>query len=152
MKKLIIEDGKFYLKENYVKTIKKTDVSSSQWHHSKDEVDIFKYPFKRSEMAKITDNSTNVVRLAIADGGDLYYWNGEILHGTVADFLGEFWLLNLVWQKGKIFANISTSSNASEKQIKKYIETDDEFIEGLKKVKSAFPISRLKLGSEIIKI
>jgi len=82
-------NNRYFLNESFYKSIKKTMVkNTSLWQYDEDEISIYKYPGKNSEVIDSIKNSSKTMRIGIDDDGDLYFWNGEVLHsGREESFL-----------------------------------------------------------------
>lgn len=148
-------DGVFVVSEKILKTIKKSQVINKKlWNLQDDELNVYIAPSNSQELSDAMDNKYDAIRIGITENGDVYFWNGDVLHSAVAQALGvgDF-LARLTKLKKEKFFNMSTSEMGDIKQFKKYILPDKDFLKGVEILKKLFPTGQyIKLDKDTIEI
>ena len=148
--KLIKYKNKWFIKEKYYMKIDRNDVEYG-WSSSNDEIEVFINPTQNDIKKILKKYNTKDIRLSIDYNGEVYAWDGNVLHEPVQILINKDFVANFVWTKGNVF--LRSNDNFSKNLVKKLFMNSYAFTEGMYKILNIFNnINNIKYEFGLFKI
>ena len=148
--KIVRYKNKWIIKEKYYMKIDRNDVEYG-WSSPNDEIEIFINPTSGDIRKILKKYNTKDIRLSIDYNGELYAWDGQVLHNPVQILLNKDFVANFVWTKGNVF--LRSNDPFDRNLVKKLFMNSYPFTEGMNKILQLFNnINNIKYNFGLFKI
>jgi len=133
-----MQNFKQFLQEKKYRTITKKDVDNigGLWYTKEPAITIYKYPSNQDEIFDSLRNQFKFIRIGISTEGEVFFWNGEIMHDEIEKVLNLKFIIKLEWSNFVSYFIVSPNSYKFQENPIEYIQ---EYKEGFKNLGETFP-------------